>query len=102
MLSSRQKIALKLFVTTILVMFLVQKIEWVEVFAIFNNVNLLFFSLAFGLIVVGTFVSASKWQYILLALGHKIPLWQLFRYYYIGSFFNMFFPGVVGGDVVRI
>lgn len=44
---------------------------------------------------------ALKGQILLRAQGHRVPLLELSKLYFIGTFFNNFLPTNVGGDVVR-
>lgn len=55
-----------------------------------------------GLLVLNTAISAAKWRILLLADGVAVPFPRLFGSYLIGSFFNLFLPSVVGGDVYRV
>lgn len=51
---------------------------------------------------VSSFVPmAKRWQLLSRALGFKRPLSELLRLYLVGSFFNLFLPSTVGGDVSR-
>ena len=57
-------------------------------------------SLAVGILL--TLISSWKWQVLLYSKGIEVSLARLFLFYFIGRFFNMFLPGAVGGDVVRV
>jgi len=50
---------------------------------------------------VGVLVSAKKWHMLLAMKGVQIPFITAWKYYYIGTFFNAFFPTTVGGDVIK-
>lgn len=51
------------------------------------------------LLLLGQSVAALRWKVV---LGPGSPRWgYLTRLYYIGGFFSLFLPTVVGGDVVR-
>lgn len=47
-------------------------------------------------------VNAVKWQVLLDAMGHAVPLRDLLRMTFAGMFANLFLPTAVGGDVARI
>ena len=47
-------------------------------------------------------LSAWRWRTLLRADGMDIPLRKLFASYWIASFFNLFMPSNIGGDVFRI
>jgi uncharacterized protein (TIRG00374 family) len=46
-------------------------------------------------------VMAYKWSILLKAKGVRLPLTDAIRSYYIGTFWGMFLPASVGGDVIR-
>jgi uncharacterized membrane protein YbhN (UPF0104 family) len=51
------------------------------------------------LLLLGQSVAALRWKVV---LGPGSPRWgYLTRLYYVGGFFSLFLPTVVGGDVVR-
>lgn len=51
---------------------------------------------------VASFVPmAKRWQLLSRALGFTRGLSELLRLYLVGSFFNLFLPSTVGGDVSR-
>lgn len=47
-------------------------------------------------------LSAKKWQVILRADGHDVPLTTLWKVYLISGFFGLFLPSGIGGDVHRV
>lgn len=57
----------------------------------------------FVLLFVGTGLGTVRWQVLLTACGGTgVPGWpRLFRLVMIGTFYNQFVPGAVGGDIVR-
>ena len=57
-------------------------------------------ALALGLTMM--MLSSFKWQLLLKGHGAHVPLITLFRHYLVGTFFNMFLPTSVGGDVRRV
>lgn len=44
---------------------------------------------------------AKRWQIISARLGFDRSIAELLKLYYVGSFFNLFLPSTVGGDVSR-
>jgi uncharacterized protein (TIRG00374 family) len=54
-----------------------------------------------GLYALGYVISTIRWQRLLLAEGIHVPLWRLTLVYFEGAFFNLFFPTLIGGDIVR-
>ena len=54
------------------------------------------------LFLVGLAVAAWRWRIILTNVGVSILYRQTYLGYLLGSFYNVFLPGVIGGDVVRV
>lgn len=46
-------------------------------------------------------VSCLKWGLFLREQGIRLPFQRLYSLYLVGTFFNNFLPGMVGGDLVR-
>jgi uncharacterized protein (TIRG00374 family) len=67
-----------------------------------SNVNLGWLVLVLVVPHLGILISCVKWHLLLRARGGRSGLWKLFRLYLMGTFFNSFFPSMVGGDVVRV
>lgn len=60
-------------------------------------------ALAFlALLTLNTVLSAAKWGALLRADGIQLRLRTLVASYLVGSFFNLFLPSSIGGDVYRI
>ena len=57
-----------------------------------------FFLAATALYILGTFVSIFRWRLFLTA---RLAAKKLFSLYMLGSFFNTFLPGMIGGDAVK-
>ena len=56
---------------------------------------------AFFLYLMTQLISSLRWQILLKAERIIIPLQRLVTFYFAGMFFNLFLPGLVGGDLVR-
>jgi uncharacterized protein (TIRG00374 family) len=53
------------------------------------------------LYAVGQVLSAWRWRLLLQPVGLEVPLRRMVGFYFIGMFFNLFLPTIVGGDVVK-
>ena len=60
------------------------------------------FGLSTLILCAASLVASLRWQVILASLGAHLPIFHLLRWYMIATFFNMFLPTALGGDVVRI
>ncbi len=92
---------LKLLVSVLLMLLLATLIDFRGLADQVGRTDLVWFSLAFVLTLLRVLVSALRWQLLLRSKGYHISGFTLFRAYMVSSFYNLFFPSVLGGDVVR-
>jgi uncharacterized membrane protein YbhN (UPF0104 family) len=59
-------------------------------------------SLAVVLMLAQLTFGAARWGIVLEALGAKLTALKIFLLYYVGAFFAIVLPGLVGGDAVRV
>ncbi len=95
-------IFLKIAISLFLVIFLYSRIDLAKVKSILFNINPIFMLLLFFILLINTFISSYKWQIILKADSINIPLKTLVASYLVGTFFNIFLPSNIGGDVYRV
>ncbi len=60
-----------------------------------------FFLLALALYLCGQLLSALRWKVLTGPLGLSLSYGRLVALYFLGMFFNFFFPTVIGGDAVK-
>jgi uncharacterized membrane protein YbhN (UPF0104 family) len=58
--------------------------------------------LALVIAATGEVLTAWKWALLVRSIGGRLPLLAAVRASFIGMFYNNYFPGSVGGDVVRV
>ncbi len=58
--------------------------------------------IAVGFYVFSVYMLTIRWQILVKGYGHSVSNWLLFKFYFIGMFFNNFLPTSIGGDVLRI
>ena len=56
---------------------------------------------AFLLMVLSQVLSTFRWQILLRPLGFALPWPRVFSIYFVGMFFSLFLPSLVGGDAVK-
>lgn len=94
----------KILLTLVLLFLVYRKIDFSALGSQFSNLQtgwpwaLLFLVL----LALNTFISSTKWHALLRADGIVVPVPKLFASHLIGSFFNLFLPSSVGGDIYRI
>lgn len=96
------KSVLKIGLSLSLLVFVLRQVGWEEAWESLRAAQLPYLGAALLLHLVGIPVRAYRWRILLTALEINIPLSQLTRLYFVGSFFNTFLPTGVGGDMVRI
>lgn len=69
-----------------------------NVIGLLRDINPLHMVIAIVMYMFSLYISTLRWK-ILLAKGFST--WRLFSFYIIGSFFNTFLPGLIGGDAVK-
>lgn len=95
------KLIAKTIVSTFLIILLLKKIDIVSI----KNLGWAFiipFLIAIIIALFSIFLMSVRWGLLcreFLNISPKSAI--LYRYYLIGSFFNIFLPGAIGGDVMR-
>lgn len=51
--------------------------------------------------ILGSVVRGFRWQALIAALGHRLPVTRTTELFLVGTFFNQLLPTGIGGDVVR-
>ncbi len=60
-----------------------------------------YFCAAFAIYISGLLLSSFRWQLLARLVGIRDYYLRFVRYYFIGSFTNLFVPGLIGGDAAR-
>lgn len=92
---------IKLTISLGLIIYLTWLVDWGRVGEILKEVDKTFL---FGILAVALFrliFAAFRWQLILLDNQVVLSFWFAYASYLVGSFYNIFLPGVTGGDVIR-
>ena len=77
-----------------------QDFLWAIKKAFFES-NVFIVSVAFGLLLIGTFFSALRWREILKTSNVEVGFLKLFALYLKGYFYNNFLPTQMGGDFYK-
>lgn len=95
------RLLLKIFFSLGLILFLVFNLD-LEKLALINLDFLLPYFLGLIITLASLLIMTYRWKLLISEfLDAAIDFFLLFKYYLIGSFFNIFLPGAIGGDVVR-
>jgi len=58
--------------------------------------------LAVVLYCLGQMLCAYRWKILMSPVGLELPYWRALSFYFLGMFFNLFFPTLIGGDAVKV
>ncbi|MBW2662685.1 MAG: flippase-like domain-containing protein [Deltaproteobacteria bacterium] len=81
---------------------LVYQVKFSELLGVVEMANIWLLLLAFGMHLPGFFFSGLRWQRLLKSQMVHVKLLSLIDSYLVGSFFNVFMPTRIGGDVARV
>jgi glycosyltransferase 2 family protein len=93
---------IKLAVTALLFAYIFQKIDFHQFGDTLRNARLDILLIAFLLLWIGHYICIYRWRMLMRPLMPVLTISRLFGIYCIGLFFNLTFPTVVGGDVVKM
>lgn len=96
------KLVLKILISGALIYFLYSKLDVRDLTSKLQNADVRWLAVAFGLMILNTVVSATKWRTFLTADGIDQSSGSLWASYITASFFNLFLPSTIGGDAYRI
>ncbi len=96
------KQGLKIIFSVALLAFLLHMAGIENTFVRLRQANPLYLPVCAGFYFAAQAVSAYRWQFLSAALDFHLRFWEMYEYYLIGMFFNMFLPGAIGGDAVRM
>lgn len=91
----------KIAVSAILISFIVYKVGPGRIYDQFSHMILHYLLLAIFIEALGVAISAKKWQILLKSKSINVPFLRIWKHYYVGVFFNAFFPTTIGGDTVK-
>ena len=91
-----------IFSASVLAFILISQTSLRDIFTTLKEANHLLLGISFSLHALGLVISAIRWQILIKAQEDWAPISFLAKSYLVGSFFNLFLPTRIGGDVVRI
>jgi uncharacterized membrane protein YbhN (UPF0104 family) len=96
------KLVLKILISVVLLGFLLQYTGLEKTLSRLSRANLWYVPVGVAVYLMGQLISAYRWKFLSAALGFKLALREFYDYYLIGMFFNLFLPGAIGGDMLRM
>jgi uncharacterized protein (TIRG00374 family) len=96
------KQAIKILISLILLFFLLRYTGFETTLHKLSHANLWYVPLGVCLYLFAQMISAYRWKFLSGALGFRLSFREFYDYYLIGMFFNLFLPGAIGGDMLRM
>ncbi|KPK71329.1 hypothetical protein AMJ71_04695 [candidate division TA06 bacterium SM1_40] len=91
----------RLIVSAGLLAFLLSRIDLARLVELVRGADVRFLALPFISLVGFIIIAAFRWRILLRSLEKRVVMRRLVAYYFVGLFFNNFFPTTVGGDALR-
>ncbi len=92
---------LKAVITALILALLVSRLDMSAFSSIVGGLDWPLFVFSLAILAGRNVLGAWRHRTLLRYFGDPPGILALFRYYFIGAFFNMFLPTVVGGDIAR-
>lgn len=92
----------RLLFSGLLLVFLFSRIDTEKTFRLLRDADLLMLAFAFLVFLVVNLILLYRWFVFIKALDLVVAGWNVFRYYFIGLFGNLFLPSAIGGDIIKI
>jgi Lysylphosphatidylglycerol synthase TM region len=94
-------VTLKILVSLGILAIVFSRIDLQQVWTQVSYLSLPFVAFALLYYTVCQLLSCWRWQIVLRATGHCVPIGSLLASYFAGMFVSIFLPGSFGGDVYR-
>ncbi len=94
-------LALKIVVSVSALAFLLTRMDLRESLGLLAGSGKSMWALALLFLMVSQAVTTWRWHILLVPYGFILPRLKVMKIYWVGLFFSLFLPGIVGGDVVK-
>ncbi|MFV9507797.1 MAG: lysylphosphatidylglycerol synthase transmembrane domain-containing protein [Oscillochloridaceae bacterium umkhey_bin13] len=97
------KFVIRILFSVVLISLIITQINLESVWQILGNAHLGWLFLSIGMNIVALLFGVWRWQVVLQGMGvFDQKFWGLFRILMIGTFFSMFLPSSIGGDIAKV
>jgi uncharacterized membrane protein YbhN (UPF0104 family) len=96
-----KKLLIRGVVSLVILAALAYKVSWASLAAVVGSMHLGLTLTAFALLHVGQSFSSWRWKLLAAPLGFRHSYAWFRSQFYVGTFFNLFLPTSIGGDVYR-
>lgn len=101
-ISKKQRTLIKFVFSTLILVFIFKNIDFGELLKIVKSLSFSWYGLFLVVTVISFFVLSYKWWKILKLQKFRYTLSYIIKVVWIGSFYNLFLPGRVGGDAIKV
>lgn len=92
---------IKIAVSVILIGILVKRVEIGEIYTVLTKSRLNYLFFAFLLALISLMLQALRLKALILAQGVEVSFTKILKFNFMSSFFGIFLPTVVGGDLFK-
>jgi len=85
-----------------LLVYLFSKIDTAQTLRLLKEADMGIMAFALFIFFVVNLIMLYRWFVFIKALDLVVSGWNVFRYYFIGLFGNLFLPSSIGGDIIKI
>lgn len=96
------KVLIRTIISLTFIIFLLKKVQLDELKEILIESEWILYTISTCVVLSTRIFAAFRWKYLLSVFKLKISLLRIMYWGMIATFFNMFLPTALGGDVVRI
>lgn len=93
--------AVKIIVPIVILVYLFHRLDMVRLWSLVRTLDMPLFLASFAILCLRNVLGAYRSSVLLRFRGLRYGVGVLTRYYFIGNFFNLFMPEVIGRDLAR-
>jgi len=95
------KLILKSAISILALWLIIGRVDIQKTFDILASSDKVLWTIALALLILSQIISTYRWKILLAPMGFPMPWFRVFKIYFVGMFFSLFLPTVVGGDGIK-
>jgi len=92
---------LRIIISLSLLFIIIYKTDFHSLLLILKKADLKLFILSLLIYILSQYLSTHRWRLLIVTKGIEVPFSRLLSFYFVGMFFNLFMPTLIGGDLFR-
>lgn len=93
---------LRIGISVLLLWWIFSNIDTDQTWTVIKSADIRFFSIAFIFFLATYIITFYRWTLFIKGMDLQAPKREIFRYFCIGVFGNLFLPSAIGGDAIKI